>query len=374
VKILRVMMKDLRLMSRDRAGLVGTLAVPIVVIMVIAAATQSVGVTKNIVFPIVNEDQGPIATALINSLRKHLDVRIVSRADAIRMVRETHQAPAALILPSELSKRYLAQQPATIELLTDPAQWQQVGAVKMAMLVADHDAAAANDPLSQELLTVQEESLTGDSLSFSSLEQNIPGFSLMFVLLTLLFSVSLGLREEENYQHPSCDRAGVGGTAAGGQAAGALGHRHRTTADAVAVRSFRVRACAGQFTARNACYRDGNRRFDDVFCGRSGGIRAYPRAGGSGGTGSGVRAGLARWTVLAAANSTAVDATSRWRADNDMVNVRAPGRDAPRARPGWNIPRVAGAANLWLCFILDRAEALQVRRSAGCVIKLGTMG
>jgi ABC-type multidrug transport system permease subunit len=191
------MMKDLRLMSRDRAGLVGTLAVPIVVIMVIAAATQSVGVTKNIVFPIVNEDQGPIATALINSLRKHLDVRIVSRADAIRMVRETHQAPAALILPSELSKRYLAQQPATIELLTDPAQWQQVGAVKMAMLVADHDAAAANDPLSQELLTVQEESLTGDSLSFSSLEQNIPGFSLMFVLLTLLFSVSLGLREEE---------------------------------------------------------------------------------------------------------------------------------------------------------------------------------
>jgi ABC-2 type transport system permease protein len=191
------MLKDLRLMSRDRAGLLGMLAVPIVVIILIAAATQSVGVTKNIVFPIVNEDEGPIATALIKSLRKHLDVRIVSRADAIRMVRETHQAPAALILPSELSKRYLAQQPATIQLLTDPAQWQQVGAVKVAMLVADHDAAAANDPLSQELLTVQEESLTGDSLSFSSLDQNIPGFSLMFVLLTLLFSVSLGLREEE---------------------------------------------------------------------------------------------------------------------------------------------------------------------------------
>ena len=184
-------------MSRDRAGLLGMLAVPIVVIIVIAAATQSLGVTKNIVFPIVNDDQGPIATALINSLRKQLDVRIVSRADAIRMVRHTHQAPAVLILPSELSKRYLAQQPANIQLLTDPAQWQQVAAVKVAMLVAEHDAAAANDPLSQELLTLQEQSLTSDSLSFSSLEQNIPGFSLMFVLLTLLFSVSLGLREEE---------------------------------------------------------------------------------------------------------------------------------------------------------------------------------
>jgi ABC-type multidrug transport system permease subunit len=191
------MLKDLRVMSRDRAGLLGMLAVPIVVIIVIAAATQSVGVTKNIVFPIVNDDQGPIATALINSLRKQLDVGIVSRADAIRMVRQTHQAPAALILPSQLSKHYLAQQPANIQLLTDPAQWQQVAAVKVAILLAEHDAAAANDPLSQELLTLKEQSLTGDSLSFSSLDQNIPGFSLMFVLLTLLFSVSLGLREEE---------------------------------------------------------------------------------------------------------------------------------------------------------------------------------
>jgi ABC-type multidrug transport system permease subunit len=197
VKTLKVMLKDLRLMSRDRAGLAGMLAVPIVVIIVIAAATQSVGVSKNIVFPIVNEDEGPIATALINSFRKHLDVHVVSRADAIAMVKKTHQAPAALILPPELSKRYLAQQPVTVQLLTDPAQWQQVGEIKVAMLVAEHDAAAANDPLSQELLSVKEESLTGLSLSFSSLEQNIPGFSLMFVLLTLLFSVSLGLREEE---------------------------------------------------------------------------------------------------------------------------------------------------------------------------------
>ncbi len=113
------------------------------------------------------------------------------------MVRQTHQAPAALILPSQLSKHYLAQQPANIKLLTDPAQWQQVAAVKVAILLAEHDAAAANDPLSQELLTLKEQSLTSDSLSFSSLDQNIPGFSLMFVFLTLLFSVSLGLREEE---------------------------------------------------------------------------------------------------------------------------------------------------------------------------------
>jgi ABC-2 type transport system permease protein len=199
MKTISIMLKDLRLICRDRFGLLGLLLVPIVVIMVIAVATQSGNGTRNIVFPVVNEDEGPIATALINSFRKHLDVRIVSQADAVRMVADANQAPAALILPPELSKRYLAQKPSNVELLTDPAQWQELGAIKVAMLVADHDAASANDPLSQELLKVHENSLTSKRLSFSSLEQNIPGFSLMFVLLTLLFSVSLGLREEESW-------------------------------------------------------------------------------------------------------------------------------------------------------------------------------
>jgi len=197
MKTIAVMLKDLRLICRDRIGLLGLLIVPIVVIMVIAIATQSSNSGKSIVFPVVNEDEGPIATALIDSFRKHLDVRIVSRADAVRMVADTNQAPAALVLPPELSKRYLAQKPSSVELLTDPAQWQELGAVKVAMLVADRDAASQNDPLDQDLLTVREKSLTSNRLSFSPLEQNIPGFSLMFVLLTLLFGVSLGLREEE---------------------------------------------------------------------------------------------------------------------------------------------------------------------------------
>lgn len=197
MKTLAVMLKDLRVIGRDRFGLVGLLVVPIVVIMVIAVATQSGNGSKNIVFAVVNEDQGPVATALISAFRKHLDVRLVSRANAVKMVADTNQAPAALILPPELSKHYLAQKPSTIELLTDPAQWQELDAIKVAMLVADRDTASLNDPLSQELLTVQEKSLTSHRLSFSSLDQNIPGFSLMFVLLTLLFSVSLGLREEE---------------------------------------------------------------------------------------------------------------------------------------------------------------------------------
>jgi ABC-2 type transport system permease protein len=65
------------------------------------------------------------------------------------------------------------------------------------MLLADREAASLGDPFGQDLLKIQERNITGKRLKFSSLEQNIPGFSLMFVLLTLVFSVSLGMREEE---------------------------------------------------------------------------------------------------------------------------------------------------------------------------------
>jgi len=191
------MLKDLRLIVRDRSGLIALLVVPIVVIIVVASATQSGDGSKSIVFPIVNEDQGPVATAVIRAFREHLDVREVSHAAAHHLVAEVNDAPAALILPPELSKRYLAQKPSTVELLTDPAQWQELEAIKVVMLLADRETASLGDPFSQELLTVRERSITGDNLSFSSLEQNIPGFSLMFVLLTLIFSVSLALREEE---------------------------------------------------------------------------------------------------------------------------------------------------------------------------------
>jgi ABC-type multidrug transport system permease subunit len=197
VKTLAVMLKDLRLISRDHSGLAGLVVVPIVVIVVIAAATQSGDGSKGIVFPVVNEDQGPVATALIRAFREHLDVREVTRTKAHHLVAEANDAAAALILPPELSKRYLAQKPSNVELLTDPAQWQELEAIKIVMLLADRETASLGDPFSQELLTVHERSITGDHLAFSSLEQNIPGFSLMFVLLTLIFSVSLALREEE---------------------------------------------------------------------------------------------------------------------------------------------------------------------------------
>jgi ABC-2 type transport system permease protein len=194
--MLYVMWKDLRLITRDRSALISLLLVPIVVIVVVAQ-TQSGGESKSIMLPVVNDDQGPVVNALLKVFRQHLDVREVDRATAERMVAVENTAAALLILPAGMSKRYLTEKPSTIELLTDPAQWSELQAIKVILLLAERDTASLGDPFSEDLIKMEERNLTGRRLEFSSLEQNIPGFSLMFVLLTLVFSVSFGLREEE---------------------------------------------------------------------------------------------------------------------------------------------------------------------------------
>lgn len=196
MKLLRVMLKDLRLIMRDRSALVSLLVVPMIIILVVAETQSGIG-TQGIIFPIVNEDQGPVANALIKVFKEHLDVRDVDRATAERMVAVENIAPAMLVMPAGMSKRYLTEKPSQIELLTDPAQWTELQAIKVIFLLADRDAASLGDPFSEELLTLQERSLTGKRLKFTSLEQNVPGFSVMFVLLSLIFSVSFGLRDEE---------------------------------------------------------------------------------------------------------------------------------------------------------------------------------
>lgn len=192
-----VALKDLRLIVRDGFAVVSLLLVPIVIISAVASATQFGEGSKSILLPIVNQDRGPAAAALIGVFRKHLDVREVDLANAERIVADENNAAAALVLPQHMSKRYLRSEPSTIELLTDPAQWRELQAIKVIMLLADRETASLGDPFSQELLNIKERSITGDRVAFSSLEQNIPGFSLMFVLLTLIFSVPLEVREEE---------------------------------------------------------------------------------------------------------------------------------------------------------------------------------
>src|SRR5260370_17848329 len=121
MKIFAIMRKELRLIGRDHLALVSLLVVPMLVIVVVASGTQSGDGSESILFRRVNEDQGPVASALIKVFRKHLDVREVNHGTAERLGADENDAPAALILPPERSKRYLTQKPSPIDSLTHPA-------------------------------------------------------------------------------------------------------------------------------------------------------------------------------------------------------------------------------------------------------------
>ncbi len=196
--LLTVAWKDLRLIARDRAAMVFLVLVPFVVVTVLAEALAGSD-TGSLLLPVVNEDQGPVATVLVQALAEHATVVEVSRAEAEYLVAGTKTAPAAIVVPEHTSKNYLASKPSTLELLTDPAKGAAVGAVKAFLLLADRKAKEIADPLSQELLVMDEKNITGSRSSIPPAEQNVPGFSVMFVLMGVLFGVAFGLHDEREW-------------------------------------------------------------------------------------------------------------------------------------------------------------------------------
>src|SRR5262249_51842824 len=72
VLMLSVFRKDLRIFFRDRTALVFSLVMPILVITVIAEGLffdQEDG--SSLLVPVVNEDQGPVATTFVKLLGEH---------------------------------------------------------------------------------------------------------------------------------------------------------------------------------------------------------------------------------------------------------------------------------------------------------------
>lgn len=195
MSILTIAGKDLRLIGRDRPALLFLVLVPLVVITIVAGALGGEG-SGEIVLPVVNEDQGPVARVLMNALAERIEIEEVGREEAERRVGRDNEAPAALILPRGLSKRYMKSRTSKLELVTDPARGIEVSTVKALLLLAEKDAATLADPLYENLLVLDERNATGSRLEIPGFEQSVPGFSLMFVLMGVLLGVSFGMHDE----------------------------------------------------------------------------------------------------------------------------------------------------------------------------------
>ena len=190
-----ILAKDLKLIARDRPALLFNLVVPITVVAIVAG---SLGGTEGgrLLVPIVNEDKGPVAEVLIEAIGKHADVVEMERSEAEAIVMAERHAPAALLIPRQTSKRYLGSRPSKLILLTDPSKRVELATMKAYLLLADRDAAALADPFWEELLVLEERPIVGRRLHVTAFEQSIPGFSVMFVLMGLLFGVAFGLNDE----------------------------------------------------------------------------------------------------------------------------------------------------------------------------------
>lgn len=191
--------KDLRVFVRDRWAVLFSVLVPIVVVTIIAEALFHGDSGPQLLVPVVNEDQGPVASTFINLLREHANVQEMGRAEAERLVRDENKAPAVIIFPPHLSKQYLQGKSTEIELLTDPAARSDVEAVKVFLLLMDKDAAALADPFTEDKISLKEQNLTGNRVSVTAFEQNVPGFSLMFVLLAVMFGTAMGVHDERDW-------------------------------------------------------------------------------------------------------------------------------------------------------------------------------
>lgn len=197
--MLAVFRKDLRIFFRDRSALVFSVLMPILVITVIASGLFHGDDGPKLMVPVVNEDGGPVAGTFLKLLGKHADVRPVTRAEAEHLVRDTHQAAAAIVFPPQLSKQYLQGRSSEILLLTDPAAGSELQGVKVLLLLMDKEAAALADPFAEDKIALREENLTGNRLSVTVFEQRVPGFALMFVLLAVIFGTSMSMHDERDW-------------------------------------------------------------------------------------------------------------------------------------------------------------------------------
>lgn len=226
-----LILKDLRLLARDRLALLLLFLAPIVVITAAGLSLSSLYQSSDYLFPVADLDGGDIAQALVDALDKtpELDVVLVDPEEARRLVSDTPRAGAALVIPKGLSDSLGTSEPTPLELYVDPVKHLEVLKIRAgverarAALVtarvasriavvevltyagdADFEALAEDSArlaakLAEGAVPLEQTSVFGGSTEYNTFDQNVPGFSVTFLLLGMLFGVGLGMLDEREW-------------------------------------------------------------------------------------------------------------------------------------------------------------------------------
>jgi len=136
--LLAEIVKNLRLLARDRVGIVFLTIAPLIVMSVAGFSLSTLfgGVPQDAaayVLPVVDEDDGQIAAELRERLSKDttIEVRVVSTREAALDLIRSRISGAALVVPAGTSAALAHGSRASLLLLTDPVKFVEVANVRL---------------------------------------------------------------------------------------------------------------------------------------------------------------------------------------------------------------------------------------------------
>ena len=229
--LLILTLKDLRLFVRDRGALLLLFLAPLVVITAAGFSLSTLYQTARHLLPVVDLDKGPVAEKLLGVLREAPDLEVVllGAEEARRLVSETPRAGAALLVPEGFSEAVRKGEAAKLVLWTDPVKHLEVLKIRVAVERAraglvtvrvaariavvqvlthggdvdfeslSEDSASLAERIAEGTIALEETSVFGGPTEFNTFDQNVPGFSVTFLLLGMLFGVGLGLLDEREW-------------------------------------------------------------------------------------------------------------------------------------------------------------------------------
>ena len=137
--------KDLKLLLRDRVGLIFLTIAPVVVITVAGFSLASLyggdsRGTGAYLFPVADEDGGRLGERIRDVLAQQswLEVRPVASREEARVLVRSHAAGAALIVPQGTTATLAGGQPAPLLLFTDPVKYLEVAKLRAAVQELRH--------------------------------------------------------------------------------------------------------------------------------------------------------------------------------------------------------------------------------------------
>lgn len=135
-----------RLLARDPVVLVMLLCAPVVIITVAGYSLGALygGGGRVLVVPVVDEDHGAIAAAVVRALRREPSVRVemvAGRDTARTLIRRPSYAPIAIVAEAETTAAVTAGRDVPLTLFVDPARRLEVNAIELRLAAVCRRAA-----------------------------------------------------------------------------------------------------------------------------------------------------------------------------------------------------------------------------------------